>query len=82
MYKPRNKYFTTSANDLVKRILSQKGFFTPYEFMALRYACCQEISRLHSRLNDLKDHPIINGVIYTTKNVYAECQNQWMKKTF
>ena len=66
MYKPRNKYFTTNAKDLVKRILSQKGHFTPYEFMALRYACCQEISRLYSRINDLKDHPIINGVIYTT----------------
>lgn len=46
MYKQRDKYFTTNSKNLVNRILNQKGHFTPYEFMSLRYACCQKISEL------------------------------------
>lgn len=49
MYKQRDKYFTTNSGNLVSRILSQKDRFTPYEFMSLRYACCQKISELDSR---------------------------------
>lgn len=51
MYKQRDKYFTTNSGNLVSRILSQKDHFTPYEFMSLRYACCQGISEL-----SLKNH--------------------------
>jgi len=47
MYKQRDKYFTTNLENLVNRILSHNGYFTPYEFMSLRYACCQMISELN-----------------------------------
>lgn len=50
MYKPRNKYFKTNFGNLENRILYQKTPFTPYEFMSLRYACCQLISEYHKEL--------------------------------
>ena len=46
MYKQRDKSFTTNSGNLVSRLLSPKHHFTPYEFMSLRYACCQRISEL------------------------------------
>lgn len=58
MYKQRDKYFTTNSGNLVSRILSQKDHFTPYEFMSLRYACCQEISEL-----SLKNHQVTHDTI-------------------
>lgn len=45
MYKPRNKYFTTNNGNLVERIMSSDKF-TRYEYMALRYACCESISKI------------------------------------
>lgn len=58
MYKQRDKYFTTNSGNLVSRILSQKDHFTPYEFMSLRYACCQGISEL-----SLKNHQATHDTI-------------------
>lgn len=49
MDKQRNKYFTTNAGNIINRINRQieQGFpFTPYEFMSLRYACCELISQI------------------------------------
>ena len=45
MYKPRNIYFTTNQGNLVERIMSSDKF-TRYEYMALRYACCESISEV------------------------------------
>jgi len=45
MYKPRDKYFTTNLGNLVERIMSSDKF-TRYEYMALRYACCENISKI------------------------------------
>ncbi len=45
MYKPRDKYFTTNLGNLVERIMSSDKF-TRYEYMALRYACCENISKV------------------------------------
>ena len=45
MYKPRDKYFTTNLGNLVERIMSSDKF-TRYEYMALRYACCESISKI------------------------------------
>lgn len=50
MYKPRNKYFTTNNGNLVERIMSSDKF-TRYEYMALRYACCENISKIDYVLN-------------------------------
>ena len=50
MYKQRDKYFTTNSRNLENRILNQKDHFTPYEFMSLRYACCQKISELNFKI--------------------------------
>jgi len=47
MYKQRDKYFTTNEFNIINRIKGQLNngpAFTPYEFMALRYACCEQIS--------------------------------------
>ena len=43
MYKPRYKYNNYDAKELYCKIMS-KTKFTPYEFMAFRYACCHTIS--------------------------------------
>lgn len=59
MYKQRNKYFTTNSRNLVNRILSQKGHFTPYEFMSLRYACCQKISELDLKIYQAAHYTIM-----------------------
>lgn len=47
MYKPRNKYITTNKRNIVSRIMSSYTF-TPYEFMSLRYACCEIIAETKS----------------------------------
>lgn len=44
MYKPRNKYITTNQKNIVSRIMGSDAF-TPYEFMSLRYACCELIAK-------------------------------------
>lgn len=91
MYKQRDKYFTTNSGNLVSRILSQKDHFTPYEFMSLRYACCQEISELSIRnrlipRNTLK--PLGEGAINEVRRnkfkikAYQRCINHldnWFK---
>lgn len=50
MYKPRDKYFTTNKVNLVERIMNSDKF-TRYEYMALRYACCHNISKVDFALN-------------------------------
>ena len=55
MYKQRYKYI--NKDNLVERIKEQIESgkpFTPYEYMSLRYACCEEISKLSFR--NLKKH--------------------------
>lgn len=44
MNKPRYKYTNYDAEELYCKIMS-KTKFTPYEFMAFRYACCHIIDR-------------------------------------
>jgi hypothetical protein len=44
MYKPRNKYITTNQKNIVPCIMGSDAF-TPYEFMSLRYACCELIAK-------------------------------------
>ena len=91
MYKQRDKYFTTNLGNLVSRILSQKDHFTPYEFMSLRYACCQEISELSIR-NRLIPHntirPLRGGAVNEIRRnklkikAYQRCINHldnWFK---
>lgn len=51
MYKPRDKYFTTNKGNLVERIMSSDKF-TKYEYMALRYACCESISKIDCASSD------------------------------
>lgn len=50
MYKPRYKYKNYDAKELYCKIMS-KTKFTPYEFMAFRYACCHLISFLNCYVN-------------------------------
>lgn len=50
MYKPRNKYFTTNNGNLIERIMNSNKF-TRYEYMALRYACCESISKIDYALS-------------------------------
>ena len=50
MYKPRYKYKNHDATELYCKIIS-KTQFTPYEFMAFRYACCHLISFWNYYLN-------------------------------
>ena len=51
MYKPRYKYFTTNNGNLIERIMNSDNF-TPYEYMSLRYACCESISKVDSALGE------------------------------
>ena len=55
MYRPRNKYFDVfcSAPNLIRKINNKKSF-TPYEFMAMRYACCEWIARIKENLSKSK----------------------------
>jgi hypothetical protein len=45
MYKPRYKYFTHNRGNIVDRIMSARSF-NAYEFMSLRYACCEIIAEI------------------------------------
>lgn len=59
MYKPRDKYFGPyNSGNIANRIMSATSF-NAYEFMSLRYACCELIAEN----NDLLDSPY--GVNYT-----------------
>ena len=51
MYRPRNKYFDVfcSIPNLIRKI-KNKTSFDAYEFMAMRYACCEQIARLKANL--------------------------------
>ena len=51
MYRPRNKYFDVfcSIPNLIRKI-NNKISFDAYEFMAMRYACCEQIARLKANL--------------------------------
>ena len=54
MFKPRNKYIYCNYDNLIQRIEKQKTHFTPYEFMSLRYACCETIAYCHKKWNEWK----------------------------
>lgn len=50
MYKPRDKYFGPyNSGNIVNRIMSA-GSFNAYEFMSLRYACCELIAENYDLL--------------------------------
>ena len=50
MYKPRDKYFGPYNNsNIVNRIMSATSF-NAYEFMSLRYACCELIAETYDML--------------------------------
>ena len=82
MYKQRDKYFTTNRSNIVNRIKEQlaNGFaFTPYEFMSLRYACCEQIadidmgrSRAKSNLSPVFIHNW-NRMLKKHKKELQEC---------
>lgn len=54
MFKPRNKYIYCNYDNLIRRIEEQKTHFTPYEFMSLRYACCDVIAYCYKKWNEWK----------------------------
>ena len=45
MYKPRDKYFGPYNNGNIINRIMEASSFTPYEFMSLRYACCELIAK-------------------------------------
>ena len=55
MYRPRNKYFDVFCNipNLIRKI-NNKTSFDAYEFMAMRYACCEQIARLKANMEVTK----------------------------
>lgn len=55
MYRPRNKYFDVfcSIPNLIRKI-KNKTSFDAYEFMAMRYACCEQIARLKDNMESSK----------------------------
>lgn len=60
MYKPRNKYFDLfNSGNIINRIMEAKCF-SAYEFMSLRYACCEMIAETYDMLD-----PKGYGVNYT-----------------
>lgn len=85
MYKPRNKYFTTNKGNLVERIMSSDKF-TRYEYMALRYACCENISNIDCLLSGNTNYEYIGYVEKTTikklKKSYQRCINYLDKCCF
>ena len=85
MYKPRNKYFTTNKGNLVERIMSSDKF-TRYEYMALRYACCENISNMDCLLSGDTNYEYIGYVKKTTikklKKSYQRCINYLDKCCF
>lgn len=51
MYKPRDKYFGPyNRGNIANRIMSARSF-NAYEFMSLRYACCELIAENHDLLD-------------------------------
>ena len=55
MYRPRNKYFDVFCNipNLIRKI-NNKTSFDAYEFMAMRYACCEQIAFLKRNIENYK----------------------------
>ena len=88
MYKPRDKYFTTNLGNLVERIMSSDKF-TRYEYMALRYACCESINKVDRILSgdtNLQHYEYIAYMKRTTvkklKKSYQRCINHLDKCCF
>ena len=84
MYKPRNKYFTTNKGNLVERIMSSDKF-TRYEYMALRYACCERISEVDCILSgDTNEYFLFmkRTAIKKLKKSYQRCINYLDKRCF
>lgn len=79
MYKPRNKYFTTNNGNLVERIMNSDKF-TRYEYMALRYACCESISKIDYTLSGYTYRRRID--LKKLKKSYQRCINYLDKCCF
>lgn len=76
MYKPRNKYFDVfNSRNIVNRIMESK-YFSPYEFMSLRYACCELIARLDLRLEKGYEGPISRKNMKNKKKLLQSCINK------
>lgn len=88
MYKPRDKYFTTNLGNLVERIMSSDKF-TRYEYMALRYACCESISKIDCVLSGCIPYGKYHYIAYMRridvkklKKSYQKCINYLDKCCF
>ena len=88
MYKPRNKYFTTNQGNLIHRIMNSNDF-SPYEFMSLRYACCETIAEINRNLDGSDNNSFFEYIGYMNnktlkqlKKSYQRCINHLDKYYF
>ena len=76
MYKPRNKYFDLfNSGNIINRIMEAKCF-SAYEFMSLRYACCEMIAKLDLNLEDGYWDPLSRKAMKNKKKLLQSCINR------
>ena len=51
-----DKYIHYNFEKLANRILQHEGRFSPREFMALRYACCDAVAYSYRKLKEWKPY--------------------------
>ena len=78
MYKSRDKYFTTNKGNLVERIMNSDKF-TPYEFMALRYACCHNISKVDFALSTRILPMSCYDLVYMSRNDWKKLKKSYQR---
>ena len=76
MYKPRDKYFGPyNSGNIANRIMAAK-YFNAYEFMSLRYACCEMIAELDIKLEDGYWGPLSRKAMKNKKKHLQSCINR------